>query len=92
LGAQVRNKSGGLNGPYGSGILDIVLPVNPDGSKRSGLGIHAGRQEKCGPTDRSGRRGPECPTEGCIRTTEEALDQIRELIQQGDRPKRIWIK
>ena len=92
LGEAVVPTAGGANGAFGSGFLRIDLPANQNGTRRTGVGVHAGRQDRCSARDTSGRSGPECLTEGCIRTTEPALDKIRELIQQGDRPRRIWIE
>ncbi|SFQ19572.1 RHS repeat-associated core domain-containing protein [Ralstonia sp. NFACC01] len=55
----------GVNGPYGShGILVFNVPG------RSGMGLHSGRANS-GAQDH--------PTLGCIRTTDEAMQFVREL-------------
>src|SRR5262245_33656321 len=54
---------------YGSlGIFVFTVPG------RSGMGVHAGRQNVA---DKKGRKGPEHNTRGCIRTTEDALRKIK---------------
>ncbi len=63
-----RPKDGDPNGSYGSGIFPITLPPGPGGVPRTGVGLHSGREN---------RGGPNAKTQGCIRTTEPALDAIR---------------
>ncbi len=87
-GAQVRDKPGGLTGRFGSGILDVYLPPGPTGVPRTGVGIHAGRWQTCDP---AGRCGWEHATQGCIRTTEDAMELLRDLIRHGDPPKAITL-
>lgn len=53
------------DGPYGN-FGNLVFNVKD----RSGMGIHSGRKNK---------DGPKHPTEGCIRTTDEAMKTIMSL-------------
>lgn len=79
-----NNTTPSSNGPWPNGIYDFSYynphpesgPTGPYGSHgnfvfdvpgRSGMGIH------------SGRRGPQSATLGCIRTTDEATDFLRDL-------------
>jgi RHS repeat-associated protein len=48
---------------------------------RDFMGVHAGRQGKC---DRANRCGAAHATLGCVRTTPEAMDAIRQLHLGGD--------
>jgi RHS repeat-associated protein len=48
-----------------------------------GCGVHSGRQNSA---DKKGRKGPQHATEGCIRTTDDATDEIRKWILQGNPP------
>jgi RHS repeat-associated protein len=71
----------GVNGSLGNGgFIPIRLPAPEIGpTPRGGVGIHAGR--------RSSPRGPGMgTTQGCVRTTEEAMDALR-----NDPPKTITI-
>jgi RHS repeat-associated protein len=73
---QAPHPESGANGSYGSNgnwIFDVP--------NRTGMGIHAGRAET---TDARGGRGTEHVTEGCIRTTDDGTDFIRELSGAGD--------
>ena len=59
----------GPNGSYGSfGIFIFDVPGH------SGLGVHSGQ------ANASYMPGPQHPTHGCIRTTDDAMDQIGNLI------------
>jgi RHS repeat-associated protein len=61
---------GDPNSAFGSGFIPIVLPLKvPYAKPRTGVGIHAGRADT--------QRGYMYGTEGCIRTTEEALNAFR---------------
>ena len=58
------------NGPYGSyGILRFNVPGHP------GIGIHSGR------ANAAHLPGPPHPTEGCIRTTDDAMRTISDVIR-----------
>ena len=50
------------NGPYGSYGIDIFQVPG-----RTGMGVHSGRDN---------RGGPEHPTEGCVRTTDDCMKSI----------------
>jgi hypothetical protein len=57
------------NGPYGSyGIIRFSVPGHP------GVGVHSGR------ADARYLPGPEHPTMGCIRTSDMAMQAIKEFI------------
>ena len=56
--------------PYGSiGIFVFTVPGH------EGLGVHSGRQNV---PDGRGRKGPAHATHGCIRTTDTAMEAIKE--------------
>jgi RHS repeat-associated protein len=70
------------NGPYGDyGIFIFRVPG------RAGLGVHSGRRDR---TDKEGRRGYNYATNGCIRTTDDAMKQITDL-NKTDPLKRITV-
>lgn len=54
-----------LTGLYGNMIFDVP--------GREGMGVHSGR---AGKTDLAGRQGVEFSTNGCIRTSDEAMEVI----------------
>lgn len=56
--------------------------------RRTYMGVHAGRQGMC---DLGNRCGSDHATLGCIRTTPEAIDAIRELHIGGDPLRRITV-
>lgn len=56
--------------------------------RRSYMGVHAGRQGMC---DLGNRCGSDHATLGCIRTTPEAIDAIRNLHIGGDPLRRITV-
>ena len=62
---------------FGSAFIPIILPVNESGQQRTGVGLHAGKNCK---------KGVDHPTNGCIRSTEEGLDALR-----NDPPTQITI-
>lgn len=65
------------NGPFGSyGIFIFTVPGRP------GMGVHSGRAN-------SG--GPKHPTEGCVRTTDNCMQQINNF-QATDPLKKITIQ
>jgi len=65
------------NGPYGSYGIDLFAVPG-----RTGMGVHSGR---------NGRGGPDAPTLGCIRTTDNCMNRITSY--QGDQPiKTITVK
>ena len=69
------------NGPYGPGGIFRLKPfVGTDGKEHDGVGVHAGRADM---TDRAGRSGCNYATNGCVRTTEEAIRYLTILVQ-GD--------
>jgi hypothetical protein len=65
-----RSHAANANGPYGlHGIVRFNVPGHP------GIGVHSGRAlAKRMP-------GPQHPTMGCIRTTDEAMDLIAETMK-----------
>jgi RHS repeat-associated protein len=60
-------------GSHGNFVFDVP--------GRIGMGVHSGRESSC---DLAGRCGYRYATEGCIRTTDEAMDLIRRLHEGGD--------
>jgi hypothetical protein len=64
--------------------VDAPDSIEFNGAVRTGVGIHAGRVGAC---DRAGRCDSSHATDGCIRTTPEAMDVLA-----GDPPTRITIK
>jgi len=59
------------NGPYGLyGIIRFNVPGHP------GIGVHSGR------ANARHLPGPQHPTMGCIRTTDQAMSAIRGLMKQ----------
>jgi len=76
--AHLHGEDGGdtRDGPYGTqGIFRAESFMDSDGDWRSGMGVHAGREND---EDGLGRSGVEYATMGCIRTTEEAMEIIAE--------------
>jgi len=63
---------------FGSGFFRINLPGKESGEHRTGVGLHAGRRNA---------GGVKHITLGCIRTTEEALEVLR-----NDLPTQILIQ
>jgi RHS repeat-associated protein len=55
---------------------------------RTGMGVHSGMRDSC---DLAGRCGYEYATEGCIRTTDEATEEIKRLHEGGDPLKEIRV-
>jgi hypothetical protein len=65
-----------LDGEYGThGIIRADTFTDTDGDTRTGMGVHAGRENDA---DGLGRTGPEHATFGCIRTTEEGMETAAE--------------
>ena len=72
------------NGSYGlRGIFLFPRPGCP------GCGVHAGRQNVA---NRAGQVGPQHPTLGCIRTTDDAIQKIIELTNAGDPVKHLHVR
>jgi RHS repeat-associated protein len=72
----VPHDSESTNGPFGpNGNLVLNVPGCV------GCGVHAGRRDSC---DRAGRCGVNHATNGCIRTTDEAMEEILTRHQNGD--------
>lgn len=66
-----------VNGEYGVyGIVRFYTPKTQYNEKHEGIGIHAGREHYYR------KPGPQHPTRGCIRTNEEAMKAIKELMQK----------
>lgn len=64
------------DGEYGTyGIVRFYTPKTLYNEKHEGVGVHAGREHYYR------KPGPQHPTKGCIRTTEEAMKNIKELMQ-----------
>ena len=53
----------------------------------NGCGVHSGRVDHLGPYG----PGYEYPTDGCIRTTDDATETIKSLVQSGDRLKHLLV-
>ncbi|MDH5525397.1 MAG: DUF6531 domain-containing protein [Desulfobulbaceae bacterium] len=66
----VPHPESGPNGFFGIGNFVFDVPGRP------GMGIHAGRKDKC---DRAGRCGENYATDGCVRTTDEAIQFMKDL-------------
>lgn len=65
------------NGAYGPGGIFRLKPFKgADGKEHDGVGLHAGRADS---TDRAGRSGCNYATNGCVRTTEKAIQFIINL-------------
>ena len=65
------------DGAYGSGGIFRLKPFKgKDGKEHDGVGLHAGRADS---TDRAGRSGCNYATNGCVRTTEKAIQFIMNL-------------
>jgi hypothetical protein len=54
----------------------------------AGCGIHSGRRDQC---DLANRCGVRYATDGCIRTTDEAMELMRRLHGTGDPIKHLWV-
>ncbi len=79
-----RPKGNDPNSATGIGFIPIyLLPQIPFRNPRPYLGLHSGRRDKCDPLNRC---GVNYWTEGCIRTTDEAMRYL-----QSDPPTRITI-
>ncbi|EHO40688.1 RHS repeat-associated core domain-containing protein [Caldithrix abyssi DSM 13497] len=79
----VNHAGEGVNSPYGN-IGNFVFDV----PGRSGMGVHAGRENV---PDRLGRKGVNHCTMGCIRTTDEAMKNILNTHNEGDPLKTITV-
>jgi RHS repeat-associated protein len=64
-----------VDGEYGTRGIFRAQNFDDNGVERTGMGVHAGRQNA---TDGAGRSGVEHATMGCIRTTEDAMKIIAE--------------
>jgi RHS repeat-associated protein len=72
-------KEDSKNGEYGTkGIVRLDTVTGRDGQPHDGVGIHAGREDQ---PDRAGREGPDAATNGCIRTTEDSMSTLTNLIK-----------
>ena len=67
-----------VDGQYGSRGIFRAEPFMDRGVLRTGMGVHAGRQNE---TDELGRSGVEHATQGCVRTTEEAMEIIEQTAE-----------
>ncbi|WP_230597196.1 RHS repeat-associated core domain-containing protein [Xanthomonas albilineans] len=93
-----NNAQRSSRGPWAAGDYDYDYPVShpsdgPDSTYGSngnfvfkvpgciGCGVHSGRANS---KDRAGRSGPQFATDGCIRTTDDATSEIKNLIKGGD--------
>lgn len=61
-------------GAYGSHGIVRLAPIQG----HNGIGVHSGR---AGMADRSGRRGENFATQGCIRTTDDAMRTIAQSMR-----------
>lgn len=76
------HRGAGANSPFGSNgnfIFDVP--------NRQGMGVHSGRANSCS----ANRCGSDYPTDGCIRTTDDATEAIRRLHTGGDPVRRITV-
>lgn len=62
-------------GAYGSYGIVRLLPLG----RHSGIGVHSGRAQRA---DGLGRVGPNHATQGCIRTTDEAMRAIAQTMRR----------
>lgn len=93
-----NNAQTGSRGPWAPGTYDYAYhTTHPDDSQESafgsngnfvfkvpgcvGCGVHSGRAHT---PDLAGRSGVQHATNGCIRTTDDATNLIRKLIEGGD--------
>jgi hypothetical protein len=72
------------NSSFGIGFIPIYLPPQiPLRNPRRGVGLHSGHRDECDPFHRC---GVNYWTEGCIRTTDDAMRYL-----QSDPPTKITI-
>jgi len=71
------------NSKFGIGFIPIYLPPQIPLRNRPGVGLHSGRRDECDPLNRC---GVNYWTEGCIRTTDDAMRYL-----QSDPPTTITI-
>jgi hypothetical protein len=71
------DSAGGKYGTYGIFRLQAITDNVPkDGTEHVGIGVHSGR---AGMYDQAGRTGWEATTQGCIRTTDEAIKTMKDI-------------
>ncbi len=64
----------GPNSAFGSdGIFRLKDFVGADGKTHTGVGVHSGREDS---RDKAGHSGTDYATNGCVRTTDDAMDAI----------------
>ena len=56
---------------------------------RPGMGVHSGRKDSCDAAERCGYKHA---TLGCIRTTDDAMKEIKDLHDGGDTLTSIEVK
>lgn len=101
-----NNAQMGSRGPVAPGTYDYAYhTTHPDDSPNSafgsngnfvfdvpgcvGCGVHSGRKNIA---DLAGRKGVQHATNGCIRTTDEATDLIKQLTEGGDPLTTLTVK
>ncbi len=78
--AHDSNLQDSKNGEYGpGGIFRVENFVGPDGKTHTGVGVHAGREDK---PDARGRTGADHATQGCIRTCDAAVKTITDTAKK----------
>jgi RHS repeat-associated protein len=73
----------GASGKFGN-VATFIFEV----PGRSDMGVHGGRE---GVTDKAGHTGVDHATNGCIRTTDEAIQTILDTVNDGDPLKTITV-
>ena len=73
----------GVDDAYGTKGVFVFVVLG-----RTGMGVHAGRQNV---VDGKQRKGPQHCTLGCIRTTEDAMTQIKSTHEGGDALTEIFV-
>jgi RHS repeat-associated protein len=87
--AHDSNLQDSKNGEYGEGgILRLENFKGPDGKTHTGVGVHAGREDK---PDAAGRKGADHATQGCIRTCDTAIKKITDTAK-SDPVKTVTVK
>jgi RHS repeat-associated protein len=78
--AHDSNLQDSKNGEYGQGgIFRVQNFVGLDGKTHTGVGVHAGREDK---PDARGRTGADHATQGCVRTCDAAIKTITDTAKK----------
>ena len=82
-------KEDSANGEFGEeGIYRLEGFKGADGQPHKGVGLHAGRADV---EDKAGRSGPDFATQGCVRTTDEAMKSLAKTTP-WDSLKSLFVK